>query len=87
MSHTKAPWGMSRLAPYRNTVDLPQAQLTLDPESQTTTYLDGNGRPLERPTLGNITATSQSTQTGADGGGGKPPAPADSDSIADEQSD
>ncbi|MFE0132950.1 putative ATP-grasp-modified RiPP [Streptomyces sp. NPDC059037] len=87
MTHTKAPWGMSRLAPYRNPVDVPYALLTLDAESQTTTYRDENGQPLASPTLGDITATSQSTQTGADGGGGKPPAPADSDSIPDEQSD
>ncbi|MCX4834367.1 putative ATP-grasp-modified RiPP [Streptomyces sp. NBC_01016] len=87
VSHTQIPWGMTRLAPYRNTVDLPYAQPTLDPESQTTVYRDDRGQLIDRPTLGNITATSQSTQTGSDGGGGKPPPPADSDSIPDEQSD
>ncbi|MEU6825554.1 putative ATP-grasp-modified RiPP [Streptomyces atriruber] len=87
MSHTQAPWGMTRLAPYRNTIDVPRGQLTLAPESQTTTYLDEAGHPLPRPMHAAITATSSSTQTGADGGGGTPPPPADSDSIPDEISD
>ncbi|MFE6163859.1 putative ATP-grasp-modified RiPP [Streptomyces sp. NPDC056486] len=87
MSQTQAPWGMTRLAPYQNTVEVPYTRVELDPESQTTNYFDSNGQPVEMGGHGTSKATSQATATSADGGGGNPPPPADSDSVPDDESD
>ncbi|MGV9884004.1 putative ATP-grasp-modified RiPP [Streptomyces sp. NPDC003006] len=87
MSHTQAPWGMTRLAPYRNALEVPYARTELDSDSQTTCYFDASGHPVEMGGHGTSKATSQSTSTSADGGGGSPPPPADSDSVPDDESD
>jgi putative ATP-grasp target RiPP len=81
------PWGMCRLAPYRNTLVLPYERVELDPDTQTTRYLDPTDTPVEMGKHGTSRATSSATSTGGDGGGPNPPAPADSDSIPDSESD
>ena len=59
----------------------------LDAETQTTRYYDADGQPVEMGEHGTSNSTARSSQTGADGGGAQPPAPADSDLVEDVQSD
>ncbi|MFI1884889.1 MULTISPECIES: putative ATP-grasp-modified RiPP [Streptomyces] len=80
------PWGTRRLAPYPTTVELPFTRTEIDPETQTTRYLDATGQLVEMGEdgkHGTNKATASQTATGADGGGPQPPAPADSDALED----
>lgn len=81
------PWGLSRLAPYPQVVELPYARTEIDAASQTTRYFDLGGRPVTMGGHGTSQSTSSPTATGADGGGGQPPAPSDADALEDNASD
>ncbi|MFE7133656.1 putative ATP-grasp-modified RiPP [Streptomyces sp. NPDC057638] len=85
------PWGARRLATYPTTVELPYTGVEIDPERQTTRYLDAAGRRMEMGDEdgkhGTSKATASQTATAADGGGPQPPPPADTDAIEDHASD
>ncbi|WP_424213422.1 putative ATP-grasp-modified RiPP [Streptomyces sp. BI20] len=85
MTTASQPFGFTRLATYPTSAPLPTFRPALDPDTQTTVYTDAQGHPVEmdgdhaKPS----TSSSSPTNTGADGGGQQPPAPADSDSVPD----
>ncbi|MEU4209632.1 putative ATP-grasp-modified RiPP [Streptomyces sp. NPDC026206] len=79
------PWGVSRLAPYVRTVQLPFTDLELDPQSQATRYFDAAGQAVEMGKHGTSRDTAQATATGSDGA--EPSAPVDSDVLEDSESD
>lgn len=62
-----APWGSSRLAPYRNTVQLPYATVTIDPDTQLGVARDRNGRVVEMGQHGTASATGTLETTSPDG--------------------
>ncbi|QEU93364.1 putative ATP-grasp-modified RiPP [Streptomyces kanamyceticus] len=49
MSEALAPWGVSRMRPYPDTVVLPAADVVLDPETQTGRWVGPDG--LDVPVL------------------------------------
>lgn len=61
------PWGSSRLAPYRNTVQLPYATVTIDPATQLGVARDRNGHVVEMGQHGTAQATGTSETTSPDG--------------------
>jgi putative ATP-grasp target RiPP len=78
---------LSRLALYPNIVSVEHSRTELDSSSQTTNYFDKTGRPMTMGGHGTSQATASQTQTGGDGGGAQPPAPADTDMLEDSQQD
>ncbi|MFE3073464.1 putative ATP-grasp-modified RiPP [Streptomyces sp. NPDC059247] len=84
---TEKPWGLERLAPYVLTVPVPYARIEIDPVTQTTRYLGPDGWSVDMGEHGTNTATATATATGADGGGTRPPQPADTDALEDHASD
>lgn len=84
---TAAPWGVQRLALYPSITQVPYVQTELDPDTQTTRYLDATGNPIEMGKHGTGTSTANQTSTSSDGGGPNPPPPSDSDLTSDDDSD
>ncbi|WP_411146407.1 putative ATP-grasp-modified RiPP [Streptomyces sp. x-80] len=84
---TAAPWGIQRLALYPNATQVPYVETEIDPETQTTLYLDTNGDRVEMGGHGTGTSTANQTATSSDGGGPNPPPPADEDLTEDSDSD
>ncbi|MFC5214328.1 putative ATP-grasp-modified RiPP [Streptomyces coerulescens] len=83
-----APWGVRRLALYPSMTDVPYVRTEIDPDTQTTRYLDATGNRVEmNGGHGSGTATANQTSTSSDGGGPNPPPPADSDLTEDSDSD
>ncbi|NJQ01226.1 putative ATP-grasp-modified RiPP [Streptomyces sp. PLAI1-29] len=37
------PWGVTRMKPYPDTVNLPEAEIVLDPTTQTARWINPNG--------------------------------------------
>ncbi|MFJ6483893.1 MULTISPECIES: putative ATP-grasp-modified RiPP [unclassified Streptomyces] len=88
MTTAVAPWGTKRLALYPSITEVPYARTEIDPDTQTTRYLDADGRRVEMAGgHGTGTSTANSTATSSDGGGKNPPPPADSDLTEDSDSD
>ncbi|MFJ9434122.1 putative ATP-grasp-modified RiPP [Streptomyces sp. NPDC101490] len=87
LTTAEKPWGLERLAPYALTVPVPYARIEIDPVTQTTCYLGADGRSIDMGEHGTNTATATATATGADGGGTRPPQPADTDALEDHASD
>ncbi|MCX5375915.1 putative ATP-grasp-modified RiPP [Streptomyces sp. NBC_00091] len=61
------PWGTSRLAPYTNTVQLPHASVTIDPDTQLGIFRDRHGEVVEMGQHGTAKATASSETTSPDG--------------------
>ena len=60
---TAVPWGLRRMAPYP-AQERGYATATLDPKTQTTVYLDEQGKIVEMGAHGTSTGTNPSTNTG-----------------------
>ncbi|MGW3645052.1 putative ATP-grasp-modified RiPP [Streptomyces sp. NPDC000878] len=60
------PWGVSRLAPYPATMELPFATVTIDPSTQTGVFRDHRGEVVEMGKHGTSSATATSTATNLD---------------------
>ncbi|MFF2851494.1 putative ATP-grasp-modified RiPP [Streptomyces sp. NPDC058001] len=85
---TAAPWGVQRLALYPDITPVPYVRTEIDPETQTTRYLDEDGNRVEMDGgHGSGTSTANQTSTSSDGGGPNPPPPADEDLTEDSDSD
>lgn len=83
-----APWGVRRLALYPNTVQVPYPRKELDQETQTTRYLDADGKRINMGDHGTGTTTAEQTKTApSDGGDPKNPPPSDSDLVEGVDSD
>ncbi|WP_020579962.1 putative ATP-grasp-modified RiPP [Actinopolymorpha alba] len=79
------PWGLSRMAPYRTILQLPEATLLLDPLTQTTQRLGADGQPISFPGHGSNTGTEQRTQVQTHDGQG--PSSVDTDHSQDNDRD
>ncbi|MDH6575124.1 putative ATP-grasp target RiPP [Kitasatospora sp. MAP5-34] len=73
------PWGISRLAPYPTTVQLPHATVTVDPATQLGVFRDRAGQVVEMGKHGTSSGTETSTTTNSD-------SDSDSDSANDQDS-
>ncbi|MDT0344794.1 putative ATP-grasp-modified RiPP [Streptomyces litchfieldiae] len=67
------------MAPYPASGSVDFAQAVLDPETQTTRYLDASGAVLDAPKHGTSTGTTPPTGTGNPSDGSGPGGPAGGD--------
>ena len=63
-----SPWGLQRLRPYPPvTAEAGFASIRLNPDTQTTVYLDSAGLPVDLPVAATATATRSMRPTNQDG--------------------
>lgn len=60
------PWGLRRLGPYPVATELPFTTVSVDPDTQTGVFRDGDGLVVEMGKHGTSSATSTSTVTNLD---------------------
>ncbi|WP_242882548.1 putative ATP-grasp-modified RiPP [Actinomadura litoris] len=83
MSESLRPWGATRLAPFTGPAGTGYARLELDPNTQTTRYLDQDGQPIEAGKHGTSKSQHTSNPTSGGDGGGKKPPEADDANVTD----
>lgn len=88
MDDSRRPWGATRLAGFTGPIGTGYAFMELDPDTQTTRYLDASGQPLEMGKHGTNKAQNTSNPTGGgDGGDPKNPPKPDDVNVTDYVSD
>ncbi|MCX4739046.1 putative ATP-grasp-modified RiPP [Streptomyces antibioticus] len=60
------PWGVRRLGPYPATLKMPFTSVTIDPDTQTGVFRDGDGLVVEMGKHGTSSATATTTVTNLD---------------------
>ncbi|GGY16763.1 hypothetical protein GCM10010358_80510 [Streptomyces minutiscleroticus] len=63
MSHTTAPWGVTRMKPYPEAVVLPAAEVVLDPQTQTGRWISPDGSDISPAAKHKRSETSKETST------------------------
>lgn len=61
------PWALSRVSDFAETLEVGHATVELDPVTQTSRYLDLDGRLMAPPKHGSGTETRPATGTNQDG--------------------
>ncbi|MBC2874913.1 MULTISPECIES: putative ATP-grasp-modified RiPP [Streptomyces] len=83
MKATVRPWGLTRMEPYPSPITVTGTAATLDPVTQTTVYLDAQGRRVEIGKHGTGTGKETRTRTSQGDGSG----PSNADEGHDQESD
>ena len=79
------PWGLSRMRPYPEVIEVPYSSAVLDPETQTGLYFDAAGRLVEMKHKKTNRATEQKTRVSK--GDGRSPSTYDNDATQDSETD
>ena len=79
------PWGVSRMSPYQDHIELPEYTVTIDPVTQTGRYIDAAGTVVEMKHRKSNTGTEQKTRVSK--GDGNSPKTFDDDHQQDSDQD